>query len=149
FSASELASLKTVLARQINAPLTSSVGRIFDAVASLTNIRHTVRFEGQAAMEFEFSLKGCATEACYPISLTIPAGQRASVVDWSALIHELLRDIGEGTPSCEISARFHNGLVEAILRVAHKVGIERVVLSGGCFQNRYLTERAIRRLQED
>jgi hydrogenase maturation protein HypF len=153
FSASELGSLKTVLARQINAPLTSSVGRIFDAVASLTNLRQQVRFEGQAAMELEFSLEGCEIDECYPISLANPIATakdpQVLLVDWSALVQDILRDIEKGTPTSQISARFHNALVEAIILVAHKVENERVVLSGGCFQNRYLTERAIERLREE
>src|SRR5262249_44006321 len=70
FSSTELASLKTMLARQINAPLTSSAGRLFDAVASLASLRQRVAFEGQAAMELEFSLEGCETDESYPLALT-------------------------------------------------------------------------------
>jgi hydrogenase maturation protein HypF len=61
----------------------------------------------------------------------------------------VLQDLGNSTASGTVSARFHNGLAEAIVSVATKVGEPRVVLTGGCFQNRYLTERAVRRLAEE
>jgi hydrogenase maturation protein HypF len=60
-----------------------------------------------------------------------------------------LQDIESGTHAGNVSARFHNALAEVIVEVAKRIGQERVVLSGGCFQNRYLTERAVRRLQTE
>ena len=65
------------------------------------------------------------------------------------MIEALLADLKRGLAVSQISARFHNALAEAIVAVARQIGQQRVVLSGGCFQNRYLTERTIRRLQEE
>jgi hydrogenase maturation protein HypF len=69
------------------------------------------------------------------------------VIDWAPMIRALLVDLEQGVPQGEIAAKFHNALVDVIVAMAHKTGEEKVVLSGGCFQNRYLTERAVVRLQ--
>ena len=151
FSAVELASLKTMLGRRLNSPLTSSIGRLFDAVASLTSLRQQVRYEGQAAMELEFAREDFPTNEAYEFALSFPDSAHASRIslDWSPLFQALLADLrGQVAPGL-ISAKFHNALAEAILAVARRTGLERVVLSGGCFQNRYLTERAVQRLQAE
>jgi hydrogenase maturation protein HypF len=102
-------------------------------------------FEGQAAMELEFALDGVETEQAYQLAI----GHRPSAMelDWSPMIHALLADAGREVSAGEISAKFHNALAEAIVAVAKRVGPACVVLSGGCFQNRYLTERAVHRLR--
>jgi hydrogenase maturation protein HypF len=147
FSARELATLRSMLAKKLNSPLCSSVGRLFDVVASLVNLRQKIRFEGQAAMELEFALDGVDTDETYSLSLV--ARHSSLVLDWSPMIETILADIERGVSTGVISARFHNALVEAIVAVARRAGQNRVVLSGGCFQNRYLTERAVRRLQAE
>ena len=170
FSKTELAASKTMLAKQLNSPVTTSMGRLFDAVASLVNLRQQTHFEGQAAMELEFALEGIDTEEAYKLSIADcevraaargdhrSAGQAARpaktpnsafVLDWSAMVEAILSDVKAGTSVGKISARFHNALVEAIIAVARHVGENHVVLTGGCFQNRYLTERAVRRLQAE
>jgi hydrogenase maturation protein HypF len=65
------------------------------------------------------------------------------------MVEAILADLKRRVPIAQISARFHNALAEAIVAVAKRVGQPRVVLSGGCFQNRYLTERSVQRLQEE
>jgi hydrogenase maturation protein HypF len=70
-------------------------------------------------------------------------------VDWAPLVRALLADLANRVPTSLVAARFHNALVEAILGVACRVGRERVVLTGGCFQNRYLAEHTIRRLRRE
>ena len=70
------------------------------------------------------------------------AGNPPIVVDWEPVLHRVLEDVRSATPPSTIAARFHNGLVDAIVDVAQTVGQPRVVLTGGCFQNRLLTERA-------
>ncbi len=147
FSKTELAALRTMLAKKLNSPITSSMGRLFDAVASLVNLRQQIRFEGQAAMELEFALDGIETGECYSLSLV--TRHSSLVLDWSPMIEAILSDVKSGAAIGEISAKFHNALVEAIIAVAKHCGQNRVVLSGGCFQNRYLTERAVRRLQAE
>jgi hydrogenase maturation protein HypF len=69
------------------------------------------------------------------------------VIDWSPLVEALLADVQAGLAVPFLSARFHNTLVEMIVAVARQVGQVRIVLSGGCFQNRYLTERALSALR--
>jgi hydrogenase maturation protein HypF len=71
------------------------------------------------------------------------------ILDWSPMIEAILSDVKRGVSVAENSAKFHNTLVEAIIAVARRADQNRVVLSGGCFQNRYLTERAVRRLQAE
>jgi hydrogenase maturation protein HypF len=147
FSSAELSTLKTMLAKKLNSPVTTSMGRLFDAVASLINLRQQIRFEGQAAMELEFALDGIETDEHYNLSLV--TRHPSLVLDWSPMIKAILADVKDGIQAGIISARFHNALVEAIVAVAKRAGQNRVVLSGGCFQNRYLTERAVRRLQAE
>jgi hydrogenase maturation protein HypF len=160
FSATELAALKTMLARRLNSPLTSSVGRLFDAVASLTALRQQVRFEGHAAMELEFALGDSQTGDAYEFSIGAPPASSvpqpppnsepsALVLNWTPMVQALLADLQGGVPVSDISAKFHRGLVDAIVRVAQRVGEPRVALSGGCFQNRYLTEHAVGRLRAE
>ncbi|MDD5140077.1 MAG: carbamoyltransferase HypF [Verrucomicrobiales bacterium] len=143
----EMVTLKGMLQRRLNSPSTSSMGRLFDAVASLVNLRHRMGFEGQPAMELEFALGGVATDACYTLPLI--TRHPAPVLDWSLMILSILADANSGVPVAEISAKFHNALVEGIVRIAKHAGQPRVLLSGGCFQNRYLTERTVRRLREE
>jgi hydrogenase maturation protein HypF len=147
FSARERNALTTMLTRGLNSPSCCSVGRLFDAVASFTGLCQKMRFEGQAAMELEFALSGIETEEHYDLSLV--TRHSSLVLDWSPMIDTMLADVQRGYSVAEISAKFHNALAEAILAVANHVGQSRVMLSGGCFQNRYLTERAVKRLREE
>ncbi len=141
FSEKELEIVWAMLQKKINVPLTSSVGRLFDAVASLAGLRQSTRFEGQAAMELEFALT--ETDETYHLEI-----MERDVLDWGPLVEAILNDVHGGVSVSKISARFHNALVEAIVTVARCVKEERVVLTGGCFQNKYLTERAITRLRD-
>ena len=144
FKETELGLIKQMLVKGLQAPLTSSVGRLFDAVASLTNLRQQVTFGGQAAMELEFAIQSCVSEAySFEIKSTAP-----SVIDWRPMIEEIIEDVRNRVDAGMISAKFHNALVEVIVAVAKHVGQTRVVLTGGCFQNRYLTERSVQRLLE-
>ena len=143
----EMMTLRGMLQRRFNSPLTSSVGRLFDAVASLVNLRQQLQFEGQAAMDLEFATDGFETENFYRLPLV--AGRGLPVLDWSPLVEEILRDAGGGVSVGEMAAKFHNALAEAVVAVAKTVGEPRVVLSGGCFQNRHLTERTVKRLRAE
>jgi hydrogenase maturation protein HypF len=149
FSARERGVIRTMIERGVNTPRTSSVGRLFDAVASLAGVRQHVRYEGQAAMELEFALEGLATEEGYPFDL-VPGPSSAAagsapawIVDWRPLIAAVCADVNAGCPVGLVSARFHNALATVVVEVAARVAVERVVLSGGCFQNRYLSERVV------
>lgn len=73
----------------------------------------------------------------------------AGVIDWELAVREIVANVRVGFAAGEIAAGFHNTLVEAIIEVARRAGETCVVLSGGCFQNKYLTERAVCRLREE
>jgi len=143
----ERIAFKGMLQRHFNSPATSSAGRLFDAVASLINLRQQVRFEGQAAMELEFALSEIETDEHY--DLLPVTGGASLVLDWAPAIGAILADVQQGVSAGLISAKFHNALAEAMVAVARKIGVARVALSGGCFQNRYLTERVVTRLREE
>jgi len=150
FAAAERACLTAMLRDGVNSPLTSSAGRLFDAVAALLGLRQIVRFEGQAAMELEFAIAGNQTDESYPFAMhpTEPApGESMLVVDWALMIQGILADLPCRLPVGLISAKFHNTLAEIIVAVAARIGQPQVALSGGCFQNRYLTERVAARLE--
>jgi hydrogenase maturation protein HypF len=153
---SERTIIARMLARGINSPVTSSAGRLFDAVSALVGIRQVATFEGQAAMALEFAadespplIKGGGGDLQgagepYPIGVEEQAG--IMVVDWEPTVRAILDDRARGVSVPRMARGFHDALVEAIVRVAHRIGEERVVLTGGCFQNRYLTEQASHRL---
>lgn len=150
FSAQELSILSTMLKRNLNTPLTSSAGRLFDAIASIIGLCQQSTFEGQAAMELEFALLDLKTDERYKFNILKPTKTNIpAIVDWSYLLHSVLHDICSGLSSGHISAKFHNTLVEIIVAIAKYVGEKQIVLTGGCFQNLYLIERAIRRLKEE
>ncbi|MGC3958582.1 MAG: carbamoyltransferase HypF [Verrucomicrobiota bacterium] len=146
-SSAEQVALKTMLQRNLNSPLCSSVGRLFDAIASLAGLRQIMRFEGQAAMELEFACAGARTEEAYEFPLL--TSHAPMLLDWSPVVEGVLVDVTRSVPLADIAAKFHHGLAEAIVAVAREFGCERVALSGGCFQNRYLTERAVTRLRKE
>ncbi len=145
----ERQALARMIARGVNAPLTSSMGRLFDAVAALLDLHQEVTFEGQAAMALEFAADPSEMRA-YPFPLRRnPKGEEPMwVLDWQPLLEAILEDLRRGVEREKIAARFHHALIEAMIQVAQEVGESRVALSGGCFQNRLLTERAAQRLRE-
>jgi len=126
------ARVREMLARKINVVPTTSVGRLFDAVASIAGLAQQNRFEGQAAMLLENEIGTLRTEEAYSLS----SG------DWAPLISGVMQDSRAGVPVSRIAARFHNALVNWIVEVVEQVGDKQIVLSGGVFQNRYLAERA-------
>jgi hydrogenase maturation protein HypF len=140
----ELQRLSTMLYRGFNAPVTSSVGRLFDAVASLAGVRQRSTYEGQAAKELEAALDGVDTDAAYRFEM-IPQEGEKWLVNWEPTIRDVVRDVNRRVAAGKISAKFHNTLAEIVVDLARRVGQRRVVLTGGCFQNRYLTERALAR----
>jgi hydrogenase maturation protein HypF len=147
FTGRELNLLRQMLRLGINTPATSSAGRLFDVVASIVGLRQVTRFEGQSAMELEFALDGIESDESYPTELS--ENGSLTIIDWEPLIRCLIDDVLSGVATGLISAKFHNALVESLIAVARRVGEEKVALTGGCFQNKYLTERTVRRLRAE
>jgi hydrogenase maturation protein HypF len=139
----ECQALKIQLARAINTPRTSSLGRLFDAAASLVGVRQKVNYEAQAAMEFE-ALSDPSEPGSYVFSV------KDGTLDIEEAVRSMLADIRKGTPVPVISARFHNGLAEAsdglCVQLRRETGLKEVALSGGVWQNMELLSRTTRRL---
>ena len=142
FSPQELAILSTMLEKNINSPLTSSAGRLFDAVAAILGIRQKASFEGQAAMELEFAIGDLKIEEEYKISI------KNGIIDFRPMIISILEDVYQNISLSIISAKFHNSLITAMINLAKIFNLSKnIVLSGGCWQNKYLLTTAIRRFQ--
>lgn len=148
FCADEFFILQRMMDKEFNSFRTSSMGRLFDAVASIAGLRQDVSFEGQAAMALEYALEGVKTSERYHCEF-VEKSDGGFIVDWSKMIEELLGDVRAGAEPRMLSARFHNALVEVIVTASQRANEKRVVLSGGCFQNKYLTEKTIDRLREE
>jgi hydrogenase maturation protein HypF len=132
--------LRTQLERRINTPMTSSIGRLFDAAAALAGVRQKVNYEGQAAIEFE-ALADSAEAGKYSFGLNQDRVEVRSVVE------ALVKDVMAGVHTSKISARFHNGLAvcvrEVCLKIKSETGIDEVALSGGVWQNITLLGRTL------
>ena len=149
--------LDGMIAKGINSPLSSSCGRLFDAVAAAAGLcRERVLYEGQAAMEFEALVDQCelATEnddSAYPFALDL-GDDGLFCIDSSPLWPALFNDVLRKVPVSLIAARFHKGLAIAIVRMVQTLSIggasRTVALSGGVFQNRTLLEQVCMRLEQ-
>jgi hydrogenase maturation protein HypF len=146
-----------VLQKQINTPPTSSVGRLFDAVAALAGVRDRVSYEGQAAMELEWLATRETSNGHYPFELdgteSASGAEVSLVVDTRPLIREVALDVARGVaPSC-IARRFQSTMVDLIATVCGvlrgRTGIDAVALSGGVFLNALLTSETLGRLADD
>ncbi len=128
----------------VHSPVTTSIGRLFDAVAALCGLRARVNYEGQAAIELEAACDP-AERGSYPLSLL--ADGELIVIDPRAALRAVSSDVERGVAPGAIAARFHAGLarvtVEALARAASAEGCELVVLSGGVFANRRLLEAVL------
>ena len=142
-SAEERTIFTAMLERGLNSPLTSSCGRLFDAVAALLNIRHTVSYDGQAAIELEALAETVEADGTYRYKI-IPNDGSPLQLDFSAMFTEILADIDAGIQTAVIARRFHSTVasaaVEVCMQISNLTGLDRVVLSGGVFQNRLLSE---------
>jgi hydrogenase maturation protein HypF len=132
FEDTEWSLLQTMLAKGLQSPLTSSMGRLFDAVAGLAGLQARRGFEGQAAMALEFA---AGESVAPPYSFEMKAG----IADPAPLVEAVLRDLAGGCDAALVAARFHDALAELALTWARLGGLPDVVLSGGCFQNARLS----------
>ncbi|PLX81703.1 MAG: carbamoyltransferase HypF [Desulfuromonas sp.] len=151
FAGIDLSALRLVAQatmQRLNAPLTSSCGRLFDGAAALLGLHQTVTFEGQAAMALEM-IADPDQQASYPFELLYE--EMLLVVDQRPLIEALYQDRLSGISLSQIAGKFHRTLAEIIVEVCGELrsqaGLSRVALSGGVFQNRLLTELAACSLQ--
>lgn len=143
FSEEQRRLLGRMLELGVNSPVTSSCGRLFDAMAAILGLKDVASFEGQAAMMVEFAAES-GSDGAYDVSFR---DGNPLVFDWEPLVREVLGDQRAGVPAGVICARFQNTLADLIIQVARRVGVPQVVLTGGCFQNGYLTGRAFRLLE--
>lgn len=141
-----------LLERRFNTPLTSSMGRLFDAVASIIGIRDQVSFEGQAAMELEWLAEAAPADGGYPFDLGSASDGMPGVIDTRPLIRAIAEESRRGVAPAVIAGRFHSAIVDMIVCVCEKqrdgVGLNVVVLSGGVFMNSLLTREACARLRD-
>ena len=142
FTAQERGVLATMLRRGVNAPFTSSAGRLFDAVAALLGLCQLSSFEGEAAMAVEFA--ACRARETAPLPPMIVRGTSGPLmVDWQPLVATLIHERKRGAAPEPLAAALHDGMSATIVEIARRVGRRRVVLTGGCFQNARLTERTV------
>ncbi|HEY6970763.1 MAG TPA: carbamoyltransferase HypF [Candidatus Angelobacter sp.] len=140
-----------MLENGINSPLTSSCGRLFDAVAAIANLRTVVTYEAQAAIELEACLDRQTSVPPYAMQL-IDYDDHFEI-SHSELMRQLLEDTLDSVPAGIISRKFHDGLADVLLRAAMAVRercqIDRICLSGGTFQNVWLAQRLENLLREE
>jgi hydrogenase maturation protein HypF len=133
----------------VNAPLTSSAGRLFDAVAALLGVRQRARYEAQAAMELE-ALVDPTADGAYPVIIGDGA---PAVIDTRPVIRGVVADVLAGVAAPVIAARFHWTMAAMVSKMCERIreatGLNRVALSGGVFQNVTLLDAAARRLIDD
>jgi hydrogenase maturation protein HypF len=155
FSAAELRLIEQAARRGVNMPYTSSVGRLFDAVASLLDLNQRMSFEGQAAMRLEFAAESVGhsqnTDESYPFdmtTITTENRQLVRIIDYAQLFEAAMNDLRQNVSTAEMARRFHQTLCAVIVAQARAAQLERVALCGGCFQNRLLLEGAASALQK-
>lgn len=141
-----LTTLRRMVATETNCPQTSSMGRLFDAVSSLLGLRHAVNYEGQAAIELEAVAESSGNER-----YEFEVAARGSIIKADSVIQHAVQDVLAGVSAQSVSAKFHLGVAQLIARVAGRIKderhLDRVVLSGGVFQNMFLLGHAYRILK--
>lgn len=145
FSHKELKLIQSMIAKGINSPVTSSAGRLFDAISSLLDISQVTTYEGKSAMMLEYIVEDDINDY-YHFEIN---EREIFIVDWETMILSILGDIEAGLEKSIIAAKFHNTMAQVILKAAEIIGEEKVVLSGGCFQNAYLLEKTILELNNN
>jgi hydrogenase maturation protein HypF len=137
--------IRKMIATNTNCPETSSVGRLFDAMSSLLRLRDMTNYEGQAAIELEQIADPSTTE-----KYELEVSEDGSIIRAQEIIHRTVEDLLSGVSPQTISARFHLGMADLIVRMGERIRDEhklnRVVLSGGVFQNMFLLQAAVARL---
>jgi hydrogenase maturation protein HypF len=157
----EIGVIKRQVERKINSPLTSSMGRLFDAISALLGIRGEIDYEGQAAVELEMVAhcsvigRSVSDEAIsdvresYPYCIVEDDGIR--IVRLGGLFSAVIEDLHQGISKGRISVKFHNTVAQMINEMCHLIadetGVNQVALSGGVFQNRLLLRKTVSLLE--
>jgi len=137
-----------MIRKGVHAPFCSSMGRLFDGVSALLGLCERVDYEGEAAMLLEFEAQQSTTPDAYPCSLMQTDEQSPHLFDWRPMIQQIQSDLKASLPPSAIARKFHRTLVDYVLEIARQAGQEHIVLTGGCFQNKLLTELTIRELTQ-
>jgi len=144
---SKWAVLKEMIEKKVNAPLTSSMGRFFDAAGSIIMSKEKVISEAEIPVELERMISGSCQNM---YSYSIKTGDSVSIIDSAQVIKGVVKDLLKDVDKSAISAKFHNTVADMILRVSldlrRRFKVGKVVISGGVFQNIYLSDRAVRLL---
>jgi hydrogenase maturation protein HypF len=148
----DLTLLRSMLENNINCPLTSSIGRLFDAVSALTGVRGEINYEGQAAIEFEVianpDLSDKYTfEFVHSHNSKNGSGLKPLLFDAAPVFHEIISDLHKGIPIPNISGKFHNSIADVVAKVCEimrqEFNINEVILSGGVWQNILLLKKTL------
>jgi hydrogenase maturation protein HypF len=145
FSPMVYRNLVQMLTRGLHCPRTTSVGRLFDAIAALCGLCQINLHEGMAAAKLEAVARESTTESSYSFELQTPANE-PMIVDWQPMLEAILQDLSEATPVSLIAKQFHNTLASMVVEVASGVGVRQIAFSGGCFQNATLCQIMHKRL---
>ncbi|PKQ37848.1 MAG: hypothetical protein CVT59_06165 [Actinobacteria bacterium HGW-Actinobacteria-1] len=144
----EEATLMRMIERGVNSPLTSSMGRLFDAMAAICGVRDDARYEGQAAIELE-ALADASAEGSYRFGITPGA---PAVIESAPVLEAALDDLAHGVPASTVSARFHRAVAAAIVdecaRASAAAGTSVVALAGGVLMNRLVMDGAFSGLDD-
>jgi hydrogenase maturation protein HypF len=146
----ETDTIKSQIEKKINSPLTSSMGRLFDAVSALIGVRGTIQYEAQAAIELEaLAHRADGETGLYPFSTIEPGG--VTIIRIRDLPAGIISDLRHHISPAVIAVKFHNTIAKMILdmcqTISMKTGVNEVALSGGVFQNRLLLRKTVARLE--
>lgn len=144
FKKLDLQLLLKMIKGKINTPMTSSMGRLFDGIAAILGLPGIVEFEGQAAMALEFLAETSNSTISYDF-IVQQNQENMLIIDWQRILQQILVDLNKLTVNI-IAKKFHNTLIDLMLVIAKKIGLTKVVLTGGCFQNKILLAGAISKL---
>lgn len=146
FEGRDIEMIKNIIDKSVNTPLISSAGRLFDAVAAILGINYRATYQAEAPLKLE-SIADISERNVYPIEIT------GNQVQFQTMIRCIAKDKAAGISNAKISGKFHNTIVRLVLDLAMRIRKEselnRVVLSGGSFQNRILTGKLIKLLSAE
>jgi hydrogenase maturation protein HypF len=152
-SPAEIALVARMLERRVNAPMASSAGRLFDAVAAIAGVRGRVSYEGQAAIELEWLASATTAEGAYPFAISSDGPESLLEIDTRPLVRAVVRDVGRGAPAADVARRFHAAIVDMVVETCRRLraqsDLATVALTGGVFMNAHLAAVVPERLERE